>query len=37
MVDVTDFMVAQPWLKGVENSHLVSAPNTLTLADLSVG
>jgi peptide/nickel transport system substrate-binding protein len=37
MVDVTDFMVAQPWLKGVEISHVVSAPNTLTLASLSVG
>jgi peptide/nickel transport system substrate-binding protein len=37
LVDQQDFMVAQPWLKGVEESHVVSAPNTLTLAGLSVG
>lgn len=37
MVDVSDFMVAQPWLKGVENAHVVSNPNTLWLAGLSVG
>jgi peptide/nickel transport system substrate-binding protein len=37
MVNVTDFMVAQPWLKGVENAHIVSDPNTLLLANLSVG
>jgi peptide/nickel transport system substrate-binding protein len=37
MVNVTDFMVAQPWLKGVEAAHIVSNPNTLMLAKLSVG
>jgi peptide/nickel transport system substrate-binding protein len=37
MVNVTDFMVAQPWLKGVENAHIVSNPNTLMLAKLSAG
>jgi peptide/nickel transport system substrate-binding protein len=37
LVNVTDFMVTQPWLKGVENAHVVSNPNTLQLADLSVG
>jgi peptide/nickel transport system substrate-binding protein len=37
MVNVSDFMVAQPWLKGVENAHIVSNPNTLVLANLSVG
>ena len=37
MVNVTDFMVAQPWLKGVEDAHTVSNPNTLLLAKLSVG
>ncbi len=37
MVNVTDFMVAQPWLKGVEQAHIVDAPNTLSLAKLSVG
>jgi peptide/nickel transport system substrate-binding protein len=37
MVDVSDFMVAQPWLKGVENAHIVSYPNTLLLSALSVG
>lgn len=35
LVDVTDFMVAQPWLKGVENAHTVSNPNSLYLANLS--
>jgi peptide/nickel transport system substrate-binding protein len=35
MVNVTDFMVAQPWLKGVESAHTVSNPNTLILAKLS--
>ena len=29
MVNVTDFMVAQPWLKGVAEAHVVDAPNTL--------
>jgi peptide/nickel transport system substrate-binding protein len=37
MVNVTDFMVAQPWLKGVESAHIVSNPNTLMLANLSAG
>lgn len=37
LVDVSDFMVTQPWLKGVANAHIVSDPNTLLLADLSVG
>jgi peptide/nickel transport system substrate-binding protein len=37
LVDVSDFMVAQPWLKGVENAHIVSYPNTLLLSALSVG
>jgi peptide/nickel transport system substrate-binding protein len=37
MVNVTDFMVAQPWLKGIEAAHIVSNPNTLMLAKLSVG
>jgi peptide/nickel transport system substrate-binding protein len=35
LVNITDFMVAQPWLKGVENAHTVSNPNTLILANLS--
>lgn len=35
LVNVSDFMVAQPWLKGVANAHTVSDPNTLILADLS--
>jgi peptide/nickel transport system substrate-binding protein len=35
LVNITDFMVAQPWLKGVANAHEVSAPNTVLLANLS--
>jgi peptide/nickel transport system substrate-binding protein len=35
LVNVSDFMVAQPWLKGVEQAHVVAYPNTLMLADLS--
>jgi peptide/nickel transport system substrate-binding protein len=35
LVNVSDFMVAQPWLKGVENAHIVAYPNTLLLANLS--
>jgi peptide/nickel transport system substrate-binding protein len=35
LVNVTDFMVAQPWLKGVADAHVVSDPNTLLLANLS--
>ncbi|CDO27323.1 ABC transporter substrate-binding protein [Mycolicibacterium porcinum] len=37
IADVNDFMVAQPWLKGVEQSHVVTNPNSLRLAALSVG
>jgi peptide/nickel transport system substrate-binding protein len=37
LVNVSDFMVTQPWLKGVENAHVVSAPNTLLLSALSAG
>jgi peptide/nickel transport system substrate-binding protein len=35
LVNVTDFQVAQPWLKGMANAHVVSNPNTLLLANLS--
>lgn len=37
LADVDDFMVAQPWLKGVEQAHVVTNPNSLRLAELSVG
>ena len=37
VADVNDFMVAQPWLKGVEGAHVVTNPNSLRLASLSVG
>ncbi|OKH75985.1 ABC transporter substrate-binding protein [Mycobacterium sp. SWH-M1] len=37
VADVNDFMVAQPWLKGVEAAHVVTNPNSLRLAALSVG
>jgi len=37
LVDLDDFMVTQPWLKGVPQSHSVAAPFTLKLADLSAG
>jgi peptide/nickel transport system substrate-binding protein len=37
IANVNDFMVAQPWLKGVEQSHVVTNPNSLRLAALSVG
>lgn len=37
MADVNDFMVAQPWLKGVEQAHVVTNPNSLRLAALSAG
>jgi peptide/nickel transport system substrate-binding protein len=37
IADVDDFMVAQPWLKGVEQAHVVTNPNALRLAALSVG
>jgi len=35
LVDQDDFMVAQPWLKGVAQAHLVTAPNSLSVAALS--
>jgi peptide/nickel transport system substrate-binding protein len=35
LVNVSDFMVTQPWLKGVANAHIVAYPNTLMLANLS--
>ncbi|MCV7424519.1 ABC transporter substrate-binding protein [Mycobacterium yunnanensis] len=34
LVDVSDFMVAQPWLKGVEAAHDVATPTSLALAEL---
>jgi peptide/nickel transport system substrate-binding protein len=37
IADVDDFVVAQPWLKGVEQAHAVSNPNSLRIAALSVG
>jgi peptide/nickel transport system substrate-binding protein len=37
IADVDDFMVAQPWLKGIEQAHVVTNPNSLRLAALSVG
>jgi peptide/nickel transport system substrate-binding protein len=37
VADVNDFMVAQPWLKGVDAAHVVTNPNSLRLAALSVG
>lgn len=37
IADVNDFMVAQPWLKGVEQAHVVTNPNSLRLFELSVG
>ncbi|MDR3660784.1 MAG: ABC transporter substrate-binding protein, partial [Mycobacterium sp.] len=37
LADVDDFMVAQPWLKGVEQAHVVTNPNSLRIASLSVG
>ncbi|MDV3127085.1 ABC transporter substrate-binding protein [Mycobacterium sp. 21AC1] len=37
MADVDDFVVAQPWLKGVEQAHVVTNPNSLRLFNLSVG
>jgi peptide/nickel transport system substrate-binding protein len=36
VADVDDFMVAQPWLKGVEQAHVVTNPNSLRPATLSV-
>jgi peptide/nickel transport system substrate-binding protein len=37
VADVNDFMVTQPWLKGVEQAHVVTNPNSLRLSALSVG
>lgn len=37
LVDLDDFMVAQPWLKGVEQAHAVTNPFSLSLAALSAG
>lgn len=37
VADVKDFMVAQPWLKDIEAAHVVTNPNSLRLAALSVG
>jgi len=37
IADIDDFVVAQPWLKGVEQAHAVSNPNSLRVAALSVG
>jgi len=37
IADVDDFVVAQPWLKGVEQAHALSNPNSLRVAALSVG
>ena len=34
LVDVSDFMVAQPWLKGIEEGHVVTYPATLSLNQL---
>jgi len=37
LVNQDDFMVAQPWLKGVTQAHVVTNPNSLSLAALSAG
>jgi peptide/nickel transport system substrate-binding protein len=37
LLTLDDFMVAQPWLKGVEQAHVMAAPFSLNLAALSVG
>ncbi|MET0898012.1 MAG: ABC transporter substrate-binding protein [Mycobacterium sp.] len=34
LVDVSDFMVAQPWLKGVEAAHNIAIPTSLSLNEL---
>ena len=34
LVDVSDFVVAQPWLKGIKAAHIVTYPATLTLNEL---
>jgi peptide/nickel transport system substrate-binding protein len=37
LVNQNDFMVAQPWLKGVAKAHVVAAPDSLSLAALYAG
>jgi peptide/nickel transport system substrate-binding protein len=37
LVNQNDFMVAQPWLKGVAQAHVVTYPYSLNLAALSAG
>ncbi len=37
LVNQDDFMVAQPWLKGVAQAHVVTYPNSLNLFALSEG
>ena len=37
LVNENDFMVAQPWLKGVAQAHVVTYPYSLDLADLYAG
>jgi peptide/nickel transport system substrate-binding protein len=37
LVNQDDFMVAQPWLKGVVQAHVVTYPNSLNLFALSAG
>ena len=37
LVNQDDFMVAQPWLKGVAAAHVVTNPNGLSLYDLYAG
>jgi peptide/nickel transport system substrate-binding protein len=37
LVNQNDFMVAQSWLKGVVQAHVVTYPNSLNLYALSVG
>ena len=34
LVDVSDFVVAQPWLKGVEQAHDMASPTSLRLNEL---
>lgn len=35
LVNQDDFMVAQPWLKGIVAAHVVTNPNSLSIYDLS--
>jgi hypothetical protein len=37
LVNQDDFMVAQPWLQGVAQAHVVTYPNSLNLFALSAG